>query len=649
MYQSGNTGVFAPTLASQTHSGSWTWTPYTYHLVDLTNGFGLAVFIAVAPASSSGTITFGTTAGTVSEWNHIIAKTTGAEAIPVQVTTNNGTTTTLAVTLATPQTDSCIFGAIHGVNGGGTTFGSGYTELSDLSPANLHFLEVQYDLTATTTCNWSTLTDTYPTRGIAIELAPEGSGPPSGDMPIVLASAHSAATQASVTTTPFSVEAGDVLVACVGFYNSTSNLQNWVAVGSQTHSGSWAWLDASNWAAGTADGCTIAILYAKAPAAGTGTITFNRGGAAGTISDWAYAIHKVLGRSGTINQSGPVDHTAGTTASVALGMGPAGDHTIGAIYGFGNGAVPGAGYTETAEVGNGTFFLQTQYYPNPITVCDWTGLTAGFLSAGLAVGLQPFVFDPPPWIELALPTTAASIAGVATVTTTGFTPTAGAMLIAVTSVRRSSTTAATLPTISNTGTTLTWTQIADVSFGGTNPSMRQTAWWALVPATVASTAVTSASTSATNMYLSVHQIAFGADTDFSNFATATNTVGDPAPVLPTAPAAESIVLSILNGAGTVAPTMPTGFTALHGAASTTLYHQVAGDDTTPGTASAWVSTNTRSTAITFEVKSTRLKSRGGDLLAIPALGGEGDSATVSAVASFLFPPRSPAMQSFLVR
>lgn len=197
---------------------------------------------------------------------------------------------------------------------------------------------------------------------------------------------------------------------------------------------------------------------------------------------------------------------------------------------------------------------------------------------------------------LATPTVGGGGTGI---TTASFTPTLGALLIALGACRGSS-----LPgTLTLNPSALTWTPIiAGLYDDGASPRIRGRAWAAVVDAASAMT-VQVTSTSAGKCALSIVQIT-GAAGIPSNYAEDDNGTGDPTVVLPSAPAASSTVIGLYAAAGAAAMTPPSGYTELdEQVTSSDLITEVVYDAGSAATSAAWTSaTNTRSIGLLVEIQ-----------------------------------------------
>jgi hypothetical protein len=127
--------------------------------------------------------------------------------------------------------------------------------------------------------------------------------------------------------------------------------------------------------------------------------------------------------------------------------------------------------------------------------------------------------------------------------TAAFTPGAGSLLIAAVSARLNGVPGD--PTLSGGG--LTWTPLGPVVYFASNPQVKVRAWYTIIGGSPSSMTLTGASTSAGRVNVACIEIPSGYDTDFSNYDDGTNSAGDPAITLPSAPAASSTVLAFASG------------------------------------------------------------------------------------------------------
>lgn len=189
--------------------------------------------------------------------------------------------------------------------------------------------------------------------------------------------------------------------------------------------------------------------------------------------------------------------------------------------------------------------------------------------------------------------------GGTSVTTASFTPTLGALLIALGSCRGSSPPGV----LTLNPSALTWTPIISGLYdNGTSPRVRGRMWAAVVSSASAMT-VQVTSTSAGKVALSIVQIT-GAAGIPSNYAEANNGSGDPTATLPSAPAASSTVIGLYAAAGAAAMTPPSGYTELdEQVTSSDLITEVVYDAGSAATSAAWTSaTNTRSIGLLVEIQ-----------------------------------------------
>lgn len=174
-------GTFDPNGITETGTldlGAWT-------IHEFIQGSGTQTFgVAIATAQAAAVPGSGTLAYTFASFATIrtvlaILEVTGHDTdnpVP-QSDEAEGILSTLTVTLSsTPAASSMVLAACNSRDGTGTTPGTDFTELVDMSSggAPLSRLQVQYNLTdADTTADWSTLS-TSNNSGVAIEIAEAG-------------------------------------------------------------------------------------------------------------------------------------------------------------------------------------------------------------------------------------------------------------------------------------------------------------------------------------------------------------------------------------------------------------------------------------------------------------------------------------------
>lgn len=189
-------------------------------------------------------------------------------------------------------------------------------------------------------------------------------------------------------------------------------------------------------------------------------------------------------------------------------------------------------------------------------------------------------------------------AGGTSITTASFTPTLGALLIALGSCRGAS-----LPgALTLNPSALTWTPlVADLFDDGAAPRVRARAWAAVVSAATAMT-VQVTSTSAGKCALAIVQIT-GAGGIPSNYASSNDSGADMTVVLPSAPAASSTVVGWYAAGGSTAVSPPAGFTELDDQVfSSDLRVQAVYDAVSAATSTSWSTTNTNGVGILVEVQ-----------------------------------------------
>lgn len=191
----------------------------------------------------------------------------------------------------------------------------------------------------------------------------------------------------------------------------------------------------------------------------------------------------------------------------------------------------------------------------------------------------------------------ASIGATATSVTTGsFTPSANSRLFAFASGR---TTAAVPPTITDSlgGT---WTLVAGSNIDFTN--VAGSLYYQDIGASPAAMTVT-ATGGGTQTGIQCFDVT-GHSTDLSNFATGTNSAGDPTAVLPSTPAAASFCVAMFAGnAGGTPTSFPAGYSQVYQVAvATNLRMCLFTDATSGGATQAWVTPSTDSIAYGLEIK-----------------------------------------------
>lgn len=196
---------------------------------------------------------------------------------------------------------------------------------------------------------------------------------------------------------------------------------------------------------------------------------------------------------------------------------------------------------------------------------------------------------------LATPTVGAGGVGI---TTASFSPTLGALLIALGGCRASA-----LPgELTLNPSALTWTPlVAGLFDDGAAPRIRARAWAAEVSAASAMT-VQVTSTGAGKCALAIVQIT-GAGGLPSNYQSANSAGADPTVVLSSAPAASSTVIGWYAAAGANAVTPPAGFTELDDQVFSADFRiQAIYDAASAATSTSWSSTNTNGVGILIEVQ-----------------------------------------------
>lgn len=189
-------------------------------------------------------------------------------------------------------------------------------------------------------------------------------------------------------------------------------------------------------------------------------------------------------------------------------------------------------------------------------------------------------------------------AGGTGITTASFTPTLGALLIALGACRGSS-----LPgALTLNPSALTWTPlVADLFDDGAVPRVRGRAWAAVVSSASPMTVQVS-STSAGKCALAIVQIT-GAAGIPSNYASSNDSGADMTVVLSSAPAASSTVIGWYAAAGSTAVAPPSGYTELDDQVfNSDLRVQAIYDAVSAATSTSWSSTNANGVGILLEVQ-----------------------------------------------
>lgn len=175
---------------SQTHTGSWSWTKINqFYVPNASNWYErISVFYAVAPVTSTGTITFTSNDGSAPENQQTVIfiesvfEFTGMDQTsPVrQSKTGNSTSTSQALTLdSTPQPTSLIFGMI-GDSFSGSSYTniappSGWTEFTedragDSGSINTETAYVRN--TSSTGLTWTNVSGGFGSGAVALEIQP---------------------------------------------------------------------------------------------------------------------------------------------------------------------------------------------------------------------------------------------------------------------------------------------------------------------------------------------------------------------------------------------------------------------------------------------------------------------------------------------
>lgn len=158
------------------------------------------------------------------------------------------------------------------------------------------------------------------------------------------------------------------------------------------------------------------------------------------------------------------------------------------------------------------------------------------------------------------------------------------------------------PTISNSGTALTWTPIGESAYTTGLHRLYVRAWYTVVGGSPAAMTVSVASTSAGAMTVQCSYLT-GADTDFSNQIAATDADGTFTATLSNAPASTSYATIGIAGFTNSGPTAPGGYAAFGNITAADLTFGQFHDVTTPGSsASSTDSGSVATAALMFEIK-----------------------------------------------
>lgn len=130
---------------SQTHTGTWTWTAVRQSAVGASDGATGAIFVATAPASSSGTVTVGYTGGaTVGYYRWAVVNCTG---VSLPARQSGSSAITASVTLAALAASSLVLGFGYDAYSSTLALGSGWTNIHTSALNGVEFIN-QYDFTS---------------------------------------------------------------------------------------------------------------------------------------------------------------------------------------------------------------------------------------------------------------------------------------------------------------------------------------------------------------------------------------------------------------------------------------------------------------------------------------------------------------------
>lgn len=171
--RSGSLALSSTTLANV---GSWTTVTPTYS-GNADAGTLMIAYAQITGSPGSGTVTASWTSGSnaVMFLVEVTGHNTSAPVTQSKIGSASTTGTTYSLTLdASPASTSAVIAGLAHRSITGITPGASFTELGDTTPSGSgnQRAQSQYDLTsATTTVDWSTLTDGNARLGMAIEVA----------------------------------------------------------------------------------------------------------------------------------------------------------------------------------------------------------------------------------------------------------------------------------------------------------------------------------------------------------------------------------------------------------------------------------------------------------------------------------------------
>jgi hypothetical protein len=213
-------------------------------------------------------------------------------------------------------------------------------------------------------------------------------------------------------------------------------------------------------------------------------------------------------------------------------------------------------------------------------------------------GARLAVLGKRPAVQGSLRLLASGSASAATVTTGSFTPTAGALILALANGRRTTSVSGTM-TFSDSLTALTWTSLVSTTNIAIDPRLRLRLQWATAPAAPAAMTVTAVSAAANAMTLQVFEIT-GSGTP-TNVGNGNDSAGDPSVSLALEPRTSSTVMlcGIFEGADPISA--PTGFTEVDELTLGTMIQQVCARARGAATTVAYASTNTQAIGAAVEI------------------------------------------------
>lgn len=386
---------------------------------------------------------------------------------------------------------------------------------------------------------------------------------------------------------PAGVQVGDVAYLLVHSDNNSAITGPgfpWVQVGVQVNTG-------------TTFGA--ALFWRRLTGTETGTVSVTRA-TAGTNNWFGGTMTVYRGATpGGVPHEIPAANSGSGTAVTGVALSTTGPNRMAVqLWAFGAAvtSAPGGAYTEDWELTNaagndGAQAADSQAVPLPAVIAAPTRTIAA--NPWAVFGLAVVPASPPGLDRNHLGGAVGTTSAVAAVT-----PSANAWMVATVLTRRNGTTAAVTPTCVDNGGN-TWTMIADGALTVAN-SVRLSVFKAKAKPSPGTFNVTAASATAASMAISLEQF-IGSDGALANVSpVGTNPNGDPGATLATNPDAGSIVLGMFAGLGTIAPTIPAGYTEIDLQSPSGARLSVCWDHTIDFDA-VWSSTDTESAACLVEV------------------------------------------------